>query len=134
MTKFMWFQTLSILLILLLLVTICVAEDKLVSNALLTIQEYVYEIESAVLKNDGIRNSEVNSLVENLEEKWFNAERNMCYVVNHKSIQEIGVEIVKLKTYIEENDPTEFAVSLELIKLYFEQYQHFMSANFKNIL
>lgn len=134
MTKFMWFQIISIFVILGLLITICAVEDKLVSDALYNVREYCYQIENAVIENDGIKNNEVNSLVENLEEKWLSDERNLCYVVNHKSIQEIGVEIIKLKTYIEEDDIREFSVSLELIKLYSEQYHHFMGANFKNVL
>ena len=56
------------------------------------------------------------------------------YVNAAKRIQEIGVEVSKLKTYIEENDIKEFSVSLELIKLYAEQYFHFMGASFHNIL
>lgn len=134
MTKFMWFQIISVALILVLLITICAVEDKLVSDALSLVKDYCYQIENAMLENDGIKNNEVNSLVENLEEKWLDDERSLCYVVNHKSIQEIGVEIIKLKTYIEEDDIKEFSVSLQLIKLYSEQYNHFMGANFKNIL
>ncbi len=134
MTKFMWFQLVSIFVILALLITICAVEDKLVSDALSSVSEYCYQIENAMLENDGIKNNDVNSLVENLEESWLSNERSLCYVVNHKSIQEIGVEIIKLKTYIEEDDIKEFSVSLELIKLYSEQYNHFMGANFKNIL
>lgn len=134
MTKFMWFQIISVVLIFGLLISICAIEDKLVRDALLNVEEYCYQIENAVQINGGIRNSEVNGLVENLEDKWFQDERNLCYVVNHKSIQEIGVEIIKLKSYIEEDDIKEFTVSLNLIKLYSEQYNHFMGANFKNIL
>ena len=113
MTKFMWFQIISVALILGLLITICAVEDKLVSDALSLVKDYCYQIETAMVENDGIKNNEVNSLVENLEEKWLDDERSLCYVVNHKSIQEIGVEIIKLKTYIEEDD-----IKLILSKLF----------------
>lgn len=134
MTKFMWFQLVSILVILAILITICVVEDSLVSSSLSLVDEYCYGIEVAISENDGIKNSDVCTLVDNLEYSWFANEWKLCYVVNHKSIQEIGVEISRLKSYIEEGDEKEFRASLELIKLYREQYEHFMGASLHNIL
>ena len=134
MTKFMWFQLVSILVILAILITVSVVEDSLVSSSLSLVDEYCYEIEVAISENDGIKNSDVCTLVDNLEYSWFANEWKLCYVVNHKSIQEIGVEISRLKSYIEESDEKEFRASLELIKLYREQYEHFMGASLHNIL
>lgn len=134
MTKFMWFQLVSILILLAVLIAVCVVEDDLVSSSLSLVDEYCYEIEVAISENDGIKNSDVCTLVDNLEYSWFANEWKLCYVVNHKSIQEIGVEISRLKSYIEEGDEKEFRASLELIKLYREQYEHFMGASLHNIL
>ena len=134
MTKFMWFQCLSIFSILVILVLVCVLEDNLVSSALYDVRNYCYQIEASVEENGGILNNDVARLVDNMEDNWFKYEWNLCYMVNHKSIQEIGVEISKIKTYMEENDKKEFMASLELIKLYEEQYHHFMGASFHNIL
>lgn len=134
MTKFMWFQLVSILILLAVLIAVCVVEDDLVSSSLSLVDDYCYEIEVAIEENDGIKNSDVCTLVDNLEYSWFANEWKLCYVVNHKSIQEIGVEISRLKSYIEEGDEKEFRASLELIKLYREQYEHFMGASFHNVL
>ncbi len=134
MTKFMWFQFISIFLILGVLIAVCVLEDNLVSSALEDVRSYCYQIETSVEENDGILNNDVAHLLENMEDRWFKHEYNLCYMVNHKSIQEIGVEISKMKTYMEEGDKKEFMASLELIKLYEEQYHHFMGASFHNIL
>ena len=134
MTRFMWFQLVSILILLAVLIAVCVVEDDLVSSSLSLVDDYCYEIEVAIEENDGIKNSDVCTLVDNLEYSWFANEWKLCYVVNHKSIQEIGVEISRLKSYIEEGDEKEFRASLELIKLYREQYEHFMGASLHNIL
>lgn len=134
MTKFMWFQLVSILILLAVLIVVCVVEDDLVSSSLSLVDDYCYEIEVAIEENDGIKNSDVCTLVDNLEYSWFANEWKLCYMVNHKSIQEIGVEISRLKSYIEEGDEKEFRASLELIKLYREQYEHFMGASLHNIL
>lgn len=134
MTKWGWFKLGAVAFLLAILVAICVIEDRLVVTALNDVNNYCYEIESAIEKNGGIVNGEVASLVDNLEYSWKKNESSMCFLVNHNSIEDLGVEIVRLKTYIDEEEPIEFYVSLDIIKHYVETYQHFMSANFHNIL
>ena len=77
MTKFMWFQLISILLILAVLIGVCVLEDKLVSRALFDVRNYCYQIEEAVDEHDGILNNDVAMLVDNMEDKWFKHEWNL---------------------------------------------------------
>ena len=134
MTKYGWFKLVSILLIVGVLIAICVVEDRLVISSLEDVDKYCYEIEAAVKKNDGIVNGEVASLVDNLEYSWKKNESSLCFLVNHKSIEQLGVEIVRMKTYIDEEEPIEFYVSLDIIKNYVETFQHFMGASFHNIL
>ncbi len=134
MTKWGWFKLVSIFVLFLILVTVCIIEDRLVVTSLDQVNRFCYEIEAAVEENGGIVNGEVASLVDNLEYSWRENESKLCFLVNHKSVEELGIEIVRLKTYIDEEEPIEFYVSLDIIKHYVETYQHFMSANFHNIL
>lgn len=134
MTKYIWFKLISILAIVLIMIGLCVFEDRLVVSALDTVNRYCYEIEIAAEKNGGIVNGEVSSLVDNLQYQWKKNEGTLCFMVNHKSIEQLGVEIVRLKTYIDEEESIEFFVSLEIIKHYVETFQHFMGASFHNIL
>ena len=134
MTKYGWFKFASVLVLVGILIAICVVEDRLVINSLDEVNRYCYAIEAAVEKNDGIVNGEVASLVDNLEYAWAKSESSLCYMVNHKSIENLAVEIVRLKTYIDEEEPIEFYVSLDVIKNYVETFQHFMGASFHNIL
>ncbi len=125
---------LNFLLIFLIIITICIVEDVLVNNSLTQTQNDCFLIEQQVEKLDDIQNMEVVMLVENLEYNWTNSESQLCYLVNHKSIQEIGQEIAKMKLYIASNDLAQFEVSVELIKSYCKNYLHFMGASFHNIL
>ena len=125
---------LNFLLIFLIIITICIVEDVLVNNSLTQTQNDCFLIEQQVEKLDDIQNMEVVMLVENLEYNWTNSESQLCYLVNHKSIQEIGQEIAKMKLYIASNDFAQFEVSVELIKSYCKNYLHFMGASFHNIL
>ena len=133
MTKYVWFKIVSVVVIVGILTAICVIEDRLVITSLEKVNDYCYEIEEVVKKN-GIVNGEVASLVDNLEYNWKENENVLCFLVNHKSIEQMAIEIVRLKTYIDEEEPIEFLDSLELIKHYVETFQHFMGANFHNIL
>ena len=134
MTKAEWFKLVSILLIVGILIALCILEDRLVVNSLNEVNRYCFEIEEVAKENGSIVNGEVASLVDNLEYSWLKNESSLCYLVNHKSIEQLGVEIVRLKTYIDEEEPIEFFVSLEIIKHYVETFQHFMGANIHNVL
>jgi len=134
MTKVGIFKLISFLIIVGLLITICAVEDRMVSDSLMEVKSFCYEIEKAAQENGGITNGEVTSIVDNLEWSWKKNEGKLCFMVNHKSIEQLGVEIVRLKTYIDEEEEIEFFTSLEIIKHYVETFQHFMGASFHNIL
>ena len=120
--------------ILLLLIGICVAEELVVSSSLQNIQSSCFEIEQLVEEEENLKNMRVVLAVDNIEYDWTENENKMCYMVNHKNIQEIGQEIAKLKMYIEDDDVANFNVSVNEIKLYCHGYLHFMGANIHNVL
>lgn len=121
-------------LIILFLIAICVLEEVLVSSSLREVQQDSLFIEASVERLDSVKNMEVALLVDNLEYDWKQNESSMCYLVNHKSVQEIGQEIAKLKLYIASDDVDNFKVSIEVIKFYCHSYLHFMGANLHNVL
>lgn len=134
MTKSGHIKLFGVIIIVAVLIFVCVAEDRLVVRALNSVNSFCYEIEIEAEKQGGIVNGEVASLVENLDAQWKKDEAKLCLLVNHKSIEQLGVEIVRLKTYIDEDEETEFFTSLEIIKSYVESYRHLMGASFHNVL
>lgn len=134
MTKVGVFKLVCFLMIVGLLIAITVIEDRIVSDSLMQVKDYCYQIEKVAEEHGGITDGEVAFLVDNLECAWKKNESKLCYMVNHKSIEQLGVEIVRLRTYIDEEEETEFFTSLEIIKHYAETFQHFMGASFHNIL
>ena len=128
------FTKIMLVLILLFLIGISVTEEAITSKALKTVNTYCYEIESVIKDKEDIREVDVTVLVDNMQYEWVNDESKLCYLVNHKSIQEIGYEIVKMKNYLSQNDIKEFKASLEAIRFYSEGYLHFMGANLHNVL
>lgn len=128
------FHYINFTLLFLLIVAICVVEEVYVSKSLTVVQQDCIQIEDSIGGKDSIQDMEVVMLVDNLEYNWDYYEDKLCYLVNHKSIQEIGQEISKMKAYINTGDIDAFKVSLEQIKYYCHSYMHFMGANLHNVL
>ncbi len=121
-------------IIFLFLIAICVIEEVYVNKSLTQTQYDCFQIEKQLEKEETLLSMEMTMLVDNLEYHWNNNEGDLCYMVNHKSIQEIGTEISKIKAYIANNDLDAFKVSIESIKYYCHSYLHFMGASGHNIL
>ena len=128
------FHIINFIAIALILVFICIAEEFTVSNSLREVQNRCFNIERIIEKEGTLKSGRVVLAVDNLEYVWGEAESNLCYMVNHKNVQEIGQEIIKAKQYISEDNIEEFKVSIDLIKFYCHSYLHFMGANMHNIL
>ena len=129
-----FFHYINFIIIVLILIAICITEDLVVSNSLKEVQARCYEIEMTLAGYDDLLNMDITMQIDNLEYIWQEDEAAMCFLVNHKNIQEIGQEIAKLKLYIASNDIDAFRVSLEEIKFYCHSYLHFMGANLHNVL
>ena len=128
------FSKVCLVLIFLFLVAMCIVEDYVASTALATVEDDCLRLEEMTANLDNIVTMEITLAVDTLEYNWTGNESKLCYLVNHKSIQEIGMEIAKLKVYQQENDVKEFRASLEAVKFYSHSYLHFMGANVHNVL
>ncbi len=128
------FSRIILFFIFCLLVFFCVLEDCVASNALQTLQNDCARVEQLSIAKEDFRDIKLALAVDTLEYNWTVNESNLCYLVNHKNIQEVGVEISKLKVYQSENDIKEFRASLEAVKFYAHSYRHFMGANLHNVI
>lgn len=134
MTKLNWFKVGFFSFVFLFLIFSCVLEDRVIVSSLENVRDYCYKIEKSAELNGGIVNGEVVSLVDNLGYSWEKDEEKLCFLVDHKLMEQLGIEIVRLKNYIDEGEPIEFFTSLEIIKNYVETFQHFMGSSWKNFL
>ena len=128
------FHIVNLLIIVLLLIGICVSEELVVSSSLSDIQDRCLYIEQIVEQDETLKTVDLVLAVDNLEDKWDKYESKLCFLVHHKNIQEIGLEIAKIKQYISNDDVGEFRVCVESITMYCRGYLHFMGANLHNVL
>ena len=128
------FSKIMLVFMFLFLIVICVVEDEISSKSLFIVQNDCLRIENLTDGKENLQAMPITLAVDTLEYNWMNNESKLCYLTNHKSIQEIGVEIAKLKVYQQKNDIKEFNASLEAIKFYSKSYLHFMGASLHNVL
>lgn len=123
-----------LLIIILFLVGVCIWEDLSVNIYLQEIDDAVAEIQALVADKDAINSYDILMTVENLEEMWIKNENNLCILVNHKDIEDIGMEIARLKSTIATNQIEDFNASLSLVRFFTETYHHVMGTSIQNLL
>jgi len=125
---------LYILVIIVLLAGVCVWEQVMAETYLSTMEEKVYDIIDVVEGKENINTEEIYELVEDMEKEWDSYELSFCFLVNYKDIEDIGIEITKMKIYIVENALTDFKASLAQILYFTDSYRQVMGIALDNIL
>ena len=127
-------RMIAVIIIGLVLIGICIWEQVMVDsylndiyNQALYIQEYVEGMES-------VKDPKLMTLVEEMEEDWIKHEELLCFIVNHKDIDELTVEISRLKANIEGDQSQDFKSGINVIIHYTEAYHHIMGVSIQNIL
>ncbi len=128
------FSKIMLALIFVFLIGISVAEEIIIDNGLTQAMNDCLYLENISQNQQDLRLQKIALAVDDLEYHWKENESKMCFLVNHKNIQEIGLEISKMKVYQQENDVKEFKACLDAVKFYSQSYLHFMGANLHNVL
>ena len=123
-----------VIIILVILIGACIWEQVMVNNYLSNIKEKVYYITEFVKDKTDINSKQMYDLVVDLDSTWEKYEENLCFLVNHKEIADLGVELTKMKIYVVENNVTEFKASLAQVLYYAEGYEHVMGITLQNLL
>lgn len=121
-------------LILAVLVSSCVVEEYLVNKYLQDIDFQVSQIQTFVSDKENINTNEILFMVESLDDAWQAHEAVLCLLVNHKDMEDIGLEIARLKSNISTNQVEDFNASLSLIRFFTDTYHHVMGTNIFNVL
>ena len=123
-----------LIIILLFLIASCVTEEILVTKYLNDIDNQVSQIQTYVKDKEQLNTCEILFMVENLDEDWKKKEHILCMIVNHKDIEDIGIEIARLKSNAATSQIEDFNASLSLIRFYAKAYNHVMGTNLYNVL
>ena len=122
-----------IILICVVLIAICVVEQILVNSYLGTMQTKVQELIEYVGDEENINTSQIYEKVVDMEQTWNGYEGVLCFLVNLKDIEDLGIELTKMKVYVVENNVVEFKASLALMLYYIDGYYNVMGISFENV-
>lgn len=126
-------KAINISLIILFLIAICTVEQVLAQKYLNSVQTKIDEIYIEMQASSDINTTKLISKTSELENYWTQKESVLCNFVNHKDIEDIGVEINKMQSALKENNKDQFSQSVDLIKFYLKGYQHVIGISIQNI-
>lgn len=129
MNKRYWY----VAIIITVLTAICITEQLMVTNYLSKMEGKITALTEYVGDSDTINTPEIYDMVVEIENTWTSYEATLCFLVNLKDIEDIGIELTKMKVYVVENNSIEFKASLALLLYYIDGYYNLMGISFENI-
>ncbi|MCI6542540.1 MAG: DUF4363 family protein [Firmicutes bacterium] len=126
-------KAIHISIIILFLVAICLTEQLLYKKYFNETSKKIENLRVIAEISTDINTQEIIDLTNDLEDYWTKKESVLCTFINHKDIEDIGVEISKLKSAIKENEKQIFVESINLISFFLESYEHMIGINAQNI-
>lgn len=126
-------KKIAMLALLLALVGIIVWEQLSVNSYLDEIRDITDKLTIMVSGNEQINTTQVLEEVDRLEDIWNKHENILCLLANHKDMQELSVEIARMRACVSVNQFEDFKASLSIIIYFSEAYHHFMGISLQNI-
>ena len=126
-------KKIAMLALLLALFGIIVWEQLSVNSYLDEIRDITDKLTIMVSGNEQINTTQVLEEVDRLGDIWNKHENILCLLANHKDMQELSVEIARMRACVSVNQFEDFKASLSIIIYFSEAYHHFMGISLQNI-
>lgn len=126
-------KAIHISIIIIFLIGIITLEQLLTQNYLTETNNLVEQLITISETSENVNTDEIIAKTNELEKFWDKKEKVICTFVNHKEIEDVGVEISKLKSAIEENEKQVYVESINLVAFYLKAYQHIIGINIQSI-
>lgn len=123
-----------LIIFLLFLTGLVVWEEIMVNQALTTIKDKAEFLQARVYDLKAVDNDEVKNSVKEITEIWDKYENYLCFIVNHKDIEDVGMELARLKANCNVNQYEDFCSSISVILFFTEKYSHIMGVSIQNII
>jgi len=109
----------------------CIFFDKSLNNLTNHLKELVVMIDKTP---ETINTQEIIEKYDTLHSQWEKAETSLIMFIDFIQLEQIGVGLARVETYIEENDVTEGKVEINAVKHLCEKLKKRTALNFENIL
>lgn len=126
-------KAIHISIIILFIVGACITEQILTKMYFRKTIDLVSSLQFYAEANEEINTPLFEEKAKELEDYWQAKESIICTFVNHKEIEDVGIEINKLQSAVKENNREVFIESLNLIAFYLDGYEHVVGINLQSI-
>ena len=127
-------RNICIFFIVIFLFAICTLEQILVHNTLTKLKELSQSLYEIALSSEDVNTQAIFTQTNNLNDFWQKNENYLCFFINHKDMQEMGNELIKMISYSKSNIKEEYLTSLELVRYYCNTFNHIMGLSLQNLI
>lgn len=119
--------------IVLVLVGICITEQIMMNTYLGNTKMQVTALVQEVADQTDVSTPEIYDNLVKIENSWKQYEKNLCFLVNLKDIEDMGKLLTQSKVYVVENNAVELKANLALMLYHIEAYYTMIGISFENI-
>ena len=122
-----------VIFLLIFLAGIIVWEQISVNAYLDEVRDITDNLTEMVSGSEQINTTQILEEVDRLDQVWKKHENILCLLANHKDMQDLSVEIARMRACVSVNQFEDFKASLSIIIYFTEAYHHFMGISLQNI-
>lgn len=126
-------KIINVCIIIFIIASLCIVEQVLAQQYLKDLNTKTSYIQSILPTAESLNSNEIPYHTNDLHTYWDEKKNILSTFVNHKEIEDIGIEINKMKTAISNNDKEKYEESLNLIKYFISDYQYVVGINLQNL-
>lgn len=126
-------KVISVSIIVLFIFGICLTEQLLSQEYLEVMNKKTKNIITILSITDDINSNDIPFFTDDLSRYWKSKESILSTFVNQKELEDIGVEINKLKSSLKNSNKERYEESINLIKFYIESYENLFKITLQNV-
>ena len=122
-----------IILLSLILAGSLIYEQIFINDSVTLLKTKCQDVYDTIHQSININDESIIKKVSELNDFWSNRESQLCLIINHKDMEKVGEQIVKVLTLCKQNDTKQAIYEVDLLKYYTEGYEHIIKVTFQNI-
>lgn len=126
-------KILVVIFLIVFLGALVIYEEINVNSSLNWIYEKAIDLQAYTIDAEHINTTEVLARVENIHEEWKKYENRLCFLINHKNIQDMSTQMIYMKSYVSSDDYEDFTASLALVVHYTDLFRHLIGVSVQGI-
>ena len=107
-----------IILLSLILAGSLIYEQIFINDSVTLLKTKCQDVYDTIHQSININDESIIKKVSELNDFWSNRESQLCLIINHKDMEKVGEQIVKVLTLCKQNDTKQAIYEVDLLKYY----------------